>query len=55
MVIPDALSRDTMDKDLTLCARCLETDITIAGGADGPTGFAVFCCVSSLPDWQSAG
>jgi transposase InsO family protein len=25
MVIPDALSRDTMDKDLTLCARCLET------------------------------
>jgi RNase H-like domain found in reverse transcriptase len=25
MSIPDALSRDTMDKDLTLCARCLET------------------------------
>jgi hypothetical protein len=25
MVIPDALSRDTMDKDLTLCSRCLET------------------------------
>jgi RNase H-like domain found in reverse transcriptase len=25
MVIPDELSRDTMDKDLTLCARCLET------------------------------
>jgi hypothetical protein len=25
MVIPDALSRDMMDKDLTLCARCLET------------------------------
>jgi RNase H-like domain found in reverse transcriptase len=25
MDIPDALSRDTMDKDLTLCARCLET------------------------------
>jgi hypothetical protein len=25
MVIPDALSRDTMDKDLTLCARCLKT------------------------------
>jgi hypothetical protein len=25
MVIPDALPRDTMDKDLTLCARCLET------------------------------
>jgi RNase H-like domain found in reverse transcriptase len=25
MVIPDALSRDTMDKDLTLCARCLES------------------------------
>jgi hypothetical protein len=25
MVIPDALSRDTMDKDLTLCACCLET------------------------------
>jgi hypothetical protein len=25
MVIPDALSRDTMDKDLTLCALCLET------------------------------
>jgi RNase H-like domain found in reverse transcriptase len=25
MVIPDALSRDTMNKDLTLCARCLET------------------------------
>jgi RNase H-like domain found in reverse transcriptase len=25
MVIPDALSRDTMDKDLMLCARCLET------------------------------
>jgi Integrase zinc binding domain len=25
MVIPEALSRDTMDKDLTLCARCLET------------------------------
>jgi hypothetical protein len=25
MVIPDALSRDTMDKDLTLCARRLET------------------------------
>jgi RNase H-like domain found in reverse transcriptase len=24
-VIPDALSRDTMDKDLTLCARCLKT------------------------------
>jgi hypothetical protein len=24
-VIPDALSRDTMDKDLTLCARYLET------------------------------
>jgi RNase H-like domain found in reverse transcriptase len=23
--IPDALSRDTMDKYLTLCARCLET------------------------------
>jgi hypothetical protein len=25
MVIPDALSRDTMDKDLTLCARSLES------------------------------
>jgi RNase H-like domain found in reverse transcriptase len=25
MVIPDAFSRDTMNKDLTLCARCLET------------------------------
>jgi RNase H-like domain found in reverse transcriptase len=25
IVIPDALSRDTTDKDLTLCARCLET------------------------------
>jgi hypothetical protein len=25
MVIPGALSRDTMNKDLTLCARCLKT------------------------------
>jgi hypothetical protein len=25
MVVPDALSRDTIDKDLTLCARCLKT------------------------------
>jgi hypothetical protein len=25
MVIPDALSRDKMDKDLTLCDCCLET------------------------------
>jgi RNase H-like domain found in reverse transcriptase len=25
MVIPDALSRDTLDKDPNLCARCLET------------------------------
>jgi hypothetical protein len=25
MIIPDALSQDTMDKDLRLWARCLET------------------------------
>jgi hypothetical protein len=30
MVIPDALSRDTIDKDLTLCARCLETVGSVA-------------------------
>jgi hypothetical protein len=31
MVISDALSRDTMDKDLTLCARCLK----IVGSVEG--------------------
>lgn len=30
MAVPDALSRDTIEKEQNICARCLETVATVA-------------------------
>ena len=35
LAVPDALSRDTMDKDVTLCSRCLESVSTMEEGSEG--------------------